>query len=200
MIVFAVCLVSHSHTPTQTCVSFMQESGFCWNSGSHTCIGILSLPRCWSTVPRQPPPWPWQNLSGCGYTSVHVAPSMHPTVPKSGFQLLTLVAVGTRHKISLSHKSRSVLNTTLIFRQHSKCTCLIREAGHSFSLCIAYLRFFREWTLLDKEPFLFKDKVFFFLVPEIDRITFKFDWRLANTAYGLAGSCLFGSSHGSFRS
>ena len=120
----------------------MQESGFCWNNGSHTCLGILSLPRCWSTVPRQPPsPWPWQNLSGCGYTPVRVAPSMHPTVPKSGFQLIALVAVGTRHKISPSHKLRSVLNTALIFRQHSKCTRLIRDADGSFSLCVAYLRF-----------------------------------------------------------
>ena len=112
----AICLVCHLHTSTQTCVSFVQESGFCENNGSHTCIGILSMPRCWSTAPRQPSPWPWQNLSGCSYTPVHVAPSMYPTVPKSGFQLLTLVAVGTRHMISPPHKSRSVLNIMLIFR------------------------------------------------------------------------------------
>ena len=176
MIVCAICLVCHLHTSTQTCVSFVQESGFCENNGSHTCFGILSLPRCWSTVPRQPSsPWPWQNLSGCGYTPVHVAPSMHPTVPKSGFQLLALVAVGTRHMISPPHKSRSVLNITLIFWHHSMCTRLIRETGRSCFLFALRIFAFRERTLLDKEPFLFKDKVLFFLVTEIDQITFKFD-------------------------
>ena len=116
-------------------VDFVETMDHIPVSESCPCHGV-------GPVPRQPPsPWPWQNLSGCGYTPVHVAPSMHPTVPKSGFQLIALVAVGTRHKISPSHKLRSVLNTALIFRQHSKCTRLIRDAGRSFSLCVAYLRF-----------------------------------------------------------